>query len=130
MKFLLATIVAFAWCAAVAQTPASAPVNGASLPAINRFGSSTGSASFCLYGLPADGDSQRFVNLGIVQFVDVHTDYVQLTYGGGNLGSGHEARIPVKSHDEALALLNKLRQTAEECARRPIPNLILKEDRK
>jgi hypothetical protein len=131
MKVPFAIGAAFACCTAMAQTPASAPANGASLPAVvTRFGSSTGSASFCLYGLPADGDSQRFINLGIVQYVDVHPDYVQLTYGGGNLGSGHEARIPVKSHDEALALLARLRQSAEECARRPIPNLILKEDRK
>jgi hypothetical protein len=133
MKILLAAGAALACCTAFAQAPASAPATGASQPATNGNGtmsSSTGSASFCLFALPADNGGQRFINLGIVQYVDVHADSVQIGYGGGNFGSGHEAKIPVKSHDEAVAMVGKLRQTAEDCARRPIPNLILKEDRK
>lgn len=75
-----------------------------------------GSGNFCLYALPTDGPSTRFINLGIVQYVEVRTDALVITYGGGNLGSGYEARIPVKIRDEALALIDKLRQQARECA--------------
>ncbi len=115
MKRLLhAACIALACSGASAQTPPGA----------------AGSAGFCLFALPSDNGSQRWINLGIVQFVDVHADYVQITYGGGNLGSGHEAKLPLKSRDEAPAILARLRQTAEDCARRPLPNLILREDRK
>lgn len=39
-----------------------------------------------------------------------------ITYGGGNFGSGYDARIPVRNRDEAAAVLARLRQTAAECA--------------
>ncbi|QSI76359.1 MULTISPECIES: hypothetical protein [Niveibacterium] len=78
-----------------------------------------GSTAFCLFALPPENGNQRWVNLGIVQYVEARADAVQITYGGGNLGSGYDAKIPVKSADEARAVMQKLRQTAEDCARRP-----------
>jgi hypothetical protein len=96
-------------CAQTPSAPAAAPPFGAG---------SVGSGNFCLFALPADDGAQRWINLGIVQFVEIRADSVLITYGGGNLGSGHEAKIPVNSREEASAILNRLRQTAEDCARR------------
>lgn len=76
-----------------------------------------GSTAFCLFPLPAEGAVQRSINLGIVQYVEVRADEVRIAYGGGNLGSGHEARLPVKNRDEADALLARLRRSAALCAR-------------
>lgn len=75
-----------------------------------------GSTAFCLFPLPADGGTQRFINLGIVQYVDVRADEVRLYFGGGNLGSGHEARLPARGRDEAEAILARLRSAAARCA--------------
>ena len=76
-----------------------------------------GSAAFCLFPLPADNGTQRAINLGIVQYVDVRADEVRIGYGGGNLGSGYEARIPIRSKDEGDAVLARLRRTAATCAK-------------
>lgn len=75
-----------------------------------------GSTAFCLFPLPTDGGTPRFINLGIVQYVDVRTDEVRIYFGGGNLGSGHEARLPAKGRDEAEAILARLRNAAARCA--------------
>lgn len=75
-----------------------------------------GSTAFCPFALPPENGTQRSINLGIVQYIDVRADEVKIAFGGGNLGSGHEARIPVKSRDEADAVLARLRQTAARCA--------------
>ena len=83
------------------------------LPALAQ---SPGSTAFCLFPVPADGGVQRWINLGIVQYVDVRADDVRIYYGGGNLGSGHEARIPVKDREEADAVLARLRRSATLCA--------------
>lgn len=78
-----------------------------------------GSSAFCLFALPADNGTQRFINLGIVQYVDVRADEVRLAFGGGNLGSGHEARIPIANRDEAAAVLARLRDAAARCVQPP-----------
>ncbi|WP_079435258.1 hypothetical protein [Zoogloea sp. LCSB751] len=75
------------------------------------------SAGFCLFPLPSDSGVQRWINLGIVQYVDVRPDEVRIYFGGGNLGSGHEARIPAKGREEADALLARLRRAAAACAK-------------
>lgn len=75
-----------------------------------------GSTAFCLFALPPDNATHRLINLGIVQYVDLRVDEVRIYFGGGNLGSGHEARIPVRSRDEADAVLARLRATATRCA--------------
>ncbi|MCX9154728.1 hypothetical protein OPU71_01160 [Niveibacterium sp. 24ML] len=127
MKILLVPLLLGA-CSALAQTQ-SAPQsgNGAPLqPPAAAIGGPVGSSAFCLFPLPTEGATQRWINLGIVQYVEARADAVQLTYGGGNLGSGYDARIPVKSADEARAVLTRLRQTAEDCTRRPT----VKEERK
>jgi hypothetical protein len=89
----------------------------ACLPALPVLAEDAASAGFCLFPLPSDSGVQRWINLGIVQYLDVRSDEVRIYFGGGNLGSGHEARIPVKSREEADALLARLRRTAATCAR-------------
>lgn len=75
-----------------------------------------GSTSFCLYEVPIDETGKRrWINLGIVQFVEATRSEVKISYGGGSFGSGHEARIAVNSMDEALVVLEKLRRVAAAC---------------
>lgn len=77
-----------------------------------------GGGSFCLFELPEDGSGRlRYINLTIVQFVELSKDELKIVYGGGALGSGYEAKVPLKSLDEGKALLEHLRKTAAECRR-------------
>ena len=76
-----------------------------------------GSASFCLYELPTKDGATRFINLGIVQYVEVNRERLRLTYGGGNFGSGYDFDIPVKSREEGLELIKRIQTTAGEGAR-------------
>jgi hypothetical protein len=73
------------------------------------------SSAFCLFEVPGSGGARKFVNLGIVQYVELAADEVRLYYGGGNLGSGHEARLPLKSRDEGPALIARMQKAAQEC---------------
>lgn len=75
-----------------------------------------GSTAFCLYELPVDETGKRrWLNLGIVQYVEVTRSEVKISYGGGGFGSGHDARIPVASQEDALVLLEKMRRVAAAC---------------
>lgn len=75
-----------------------------------------GSTAFCLYEVQTDEPGKRrWINLGIVQYVEASAREVKLVYGGGAFGSGHEARIPVASMEEAQAVLEKLRRIAAAC---------------
>lgn len=76
----------------------------------------TGSTAFCLYEIPADEPGKRrWLNLGIVQYVEATRTELRIYYGGGSLGSGHEVKIPLASMEEAAAILEKLRKTAAAC---------------
>ncbi|MBI5898192.1 MAG: hypothetical protein HZB40_03080 [Rhodocyclales bacterium] len=75
-----------------------------------------GSTAFCLYEVPADDTGKRrWVNLGIVQFVEATAREVRIVYGGGAFGAGHESRIQVNSMEEAQTVLEKLRRVAAAC---------------
>ncbi|MCK9283810.1 MAG: hypothetical protein M0P39_05955 [Rhodocyclaceae bacterium] len=77
----------------------------------------TGSASFCLFEIPAEENGRRrFINLPIVQYVELLRNEVRIFYGGGNFGSGHEARIPLGSGDQGAMWLERMQQTAATCA--------------
>ncbi len=93
---------------ALASTPARA---GEPLP---RLPSST---AFCLFEVPAEGDVQRLVNLGIVQYMELSKEDLRVFFGGGNLGSGHETSIRVKSRAEGLEWVARMQATAHDCAR-------------
>ena len=75
-----------------------------------------GSTAFCLYEVPVDENGKRrWLNLGIVQYVEASAREVRLVYGGGAFGAGHEARIPVSRIEEAQTVLEKLRRVAAAC---------------
>jgi len=76
---------------------------------------STGTTGFCLFELPATGDRRHWINLAHVQSIELQTTELRITYGGGNLGSGHEARLPIRSKDDAATLLKRLVDTARAC---------------
>ena len=75
-----------------------------------------GSTAFCLYEVPIDETGKRrWINLGIVQYVEANSREIKIYYGGGAFGSGHEARIPVNSVEESQQVLEKLRRIAAAC---------------
>lgn len=75
-----------------------------------------GSTSFCLYELPLEeGGRKRWINLGIVQYIEVGRNEVRIAYGGGRFGSGYETRIPVASEEEAMHQVERMRKTAAAC---------------
>lgn len=75
-----------------------------------------GSGGFCLFELPDDGSGKhRYINLTIVQFVELGKDELKITYGGGALGSGYEAKVALKTPEEGKALLERMRKTAADC---------------
>ncbi|BCB28580.1 hypothetical protein SKTS_34660 [Sulfurimicrobium lacus] len=76
----------------------------------------SGASSFCLYELPAENNGKkRWVNLAIVQYIETTRDEFKIVYGGGNLGSGYEARFPITSPDEASVQLQKMMDRAQAC---------------
>ena len=77
--------------------------------------------AFCLFELPPEGDgsSQRFVNLNIVQYVELNKDELLIAYGGGNLGDGHRVRIAFIKREEGMEIIRRLKQTADECGAAP-----------
>lgn len=75
-----------------------------------------GSTAFCLFEVPVDETGKRrWINLGIVQYVEATRTELKIAYGGGAFGSGHEAKIPVASMEEALTMLEKMRRVAAAC---------------
>ena len=75
-----------------------------------------GSTAFCLYELPMDDSGKRrWINLGIVQYVEATRTEVKISYGGGAFGSGYDAKIPVQNMEEALTTLEKMRKVAAAC---------------
>lgn len=75
-----------------------------------------GSTAFCLFQVPTDDPSrQRWINLGIVQYVEVAPTELRVVFGGGNFGAGHELHLAYPSADEAAAELDRMRQAAADC---------------
>lgn len=75
-----------------------------------------GSTAFCLFEVPTDDTGKRkWINLGIVQYVEATSREVRIVYGAGAFGAGHEARIPVEDDDKARLVLEKLRRVAAAC---------------
>jgi hypothetical protein len=75
-----------------------------------------GAPTFCLFEVPAANERRQWVNLAHVQYVEQRGDEIRIYFGGGNLGNGHEARLPARTADEAAAVLLRLRREAARCA--------------
>ena len=94
-------------CAALALTAQRAAVAQPAVP---------GSIAFCLYEIPLDETGKRrWINLGIVQYVEATRTELKISYGGGGFGSGHDVKIPVASMDDATVILEKIRRAAAAC---------------
>ena len=88
----------------------------ADIPAAGAQPVIPGSTAFCLYEVPLDeSGKRRWINLGIVQYVEATQTEVKIFYGAGSFGSGHEARIPVTGMEAALQVLEKMRRVAAAC---------------
>ncbi|MDE2583778.1 MAG: hypothetical protein KGN39_00145 [Betaproteobacteria bacterium] len=74
-----------------------------------------GSTAFCLFEVPMDPERRVWLNLGIVQYVDLRADGLRIYYGGGNLGSGHEFYLKA-SREEGIAFLKNMQAAAARCA--------------
>mgnify|MGYP007118344631 CR=1 FL=1 len=76
----------------------------------------SGATGFCLYELPAESSGKkRWINLAIVQYVEASRDELKIVFGGGNFGSGHEARLSVSSLDEASGQLQRMIDRSKTC---------------
>lgn len=74
-----------------------------------------GSPTFCLFALPSEANKRAWLNLGLVQYIELHPSELRIYYGGGHFGSGHELRIPMTSKDEASAFMKKMLTSAASC---------------
>lgn len=75
-----------------------------------------GSTAFCLFEIPSDEPSRhRWINLGIVQYIETTPTELKIAYGGGSFGSGFEVRIPLAKPEDAQILLDKIRKAAAAC---------------
>jgi len=92
-----------------AANPAQADKSAAS-------GRAPASATFCLFELPGSSDGTRkLINLISVQFMELSSDQLRIYYGGGNLGSGYEVRVLLKSSAEGPELIARMQKAAQEC---------------
>ena len=82
----------------------------------NLSQAAAGSSAFCLFELPDDdGGKRRWINLGIVQYLELGRNDLRIYYGGGNFGGGYEAKIPVASALDAQGLIDRIKQAAAAC---------------
>ena len=72
-------------------------------------------APFCAWKIPLETKPERWINLTVVQYIDLGDEEVKISFGGGNLGSGYDAKIPVKSRDEAAKILKSMQDSAKLC---------------
>lgn len=76
----------------------------------------SGSTAFCLYELPQDEFAyRRWINLGIVQYIEAKDLEVRIYYGGGGFGSGYEAKLILAKPEDATATIEKIRRAAAAC---------------
>lgn len=74
-----------------------------------------GSPSFCLFELPPEGDKRLWMNLGLVQYIELRPAELRVYYGGGNFGSGQKLRVPVVSQGDGLAFIKRMQAAAASC---------------
>jgi hypothetical protein len=109
LALLLACLSSTGWAQccngpAPAQAPAAAPAGA-------------GSTAFCLFEVPGDDGRRKWINLGIVQYVELGRNDLRLYFGGGNFGGGYETRISVANPADGLALMDRIRQAAAACSK-------------
>ncbi|QBC44169.1 hypothetical protein C1H71_11925 [Iodobacter fluviatilis] len=74
---------------------------------------------FCPWPVPGS-DSKRFINLTVVQTIDINDEEIKVAFGGGNLGSGHEIKTAIKNRAEGQKILQEMSEAARRC---DLPNM-------
>ncbi len=73
------------------------------------------SAPFCPWKIPGETKTERYINLTVVQYIEIGDESVRIAFGGGNLGSGHDVVMPVKNREEGRAVVSALEAAAKRC---------------
>jgi hypothetical protein len=71
-------------------------------------------APFCPWPVP-NSETKRFINLTVVQIVDINDEELRIAFGGGNLGNGHEIKLAIKTRAEGLKILQEMSEAARRC---------------
>ncbi|WP_293932812.1 hypothetical protein [Iodobacter sp.] len=71
-------------------------------------------APFCPWPVPGS-DGKRFINLTVVQTIDISDEEIKVAFGGGNLGSGHEIKTAIKNRAEGQKILQEMSDAARRC---------------
>jgi hypothetical protein len=69
-------------------------------------------APFCPWQVSGN---ERYINLTVVQTLEISDEELRITFGGGNLGSGHEIKLAIKNRAEGLKILQEMKETARRC---------------
>jgi hypothetical protein len=72
-------------------------------------------ATFCPWKAPSEAKPERFINLTVVQYVDIADDELRVSFGGGNFGSGYDFKIATKNREDGLKILKAMQDTAKQC---------------
>lgn len=71
-------------------------------------------APFCPWPVPGT-ETRHFINLTVVQTIDISDTEFRIAFGGGNLGSGHEIKLALKQRADGLKILQDMGETARLC---------------
>ncbi|STR46023.1 hypothetical protein [Iodobacter fluviatilis] len=71
-------------------------------------------APFCPWPVPGS-ETKRFINLTVVQTIEITDEELRIAFGGGNLGSGHEIKLSIKNRADGLKTLQEMSDTARRC---------------
>ncbi|WP_027468715.1 hypothetical protein [Deefgea rivuli] len=74
-------------------------------------------ATFCPWKILGEAKPERFINLTVVQYVDIADDELRVSFGGGNFGSGYDVKIAIKTREDGLKILKAMQETAKQCDR-------------
>ncbi len=85
--------------------------------ALSLTASHSFAATFCPWKVPSDAKTERFINLTVVQFVDLGDEDVKIAFGGGNLGSGYDIRIQTKNRDDGSKIIKSMQDAAKLCTK-------------
>lgn len=71
-------------------------------------------APFCPWPVPGT-ETRHFINLTVVQTIDISDSEFRIAFGGGNLGSGHEIKLAIKQRADGQKILQDMSDTARLC---------------
>ena len=72
-------------------------------------------ATFCPWKAPAEVKPERFINLTVVQYVDLSDEEIRISFGGGNLGGGYEVKVATKNREDGMKILKSMQEASKQC---------------